>query len=455
MAHAKFSASGSSRWLNCPGSIRIAEMSPKQQSSVFAMQGTAAHDLAEKCLMGNLRTAASYKGAYAMVQANGAVSHFRPNADVKPDAPNVFLIDDNMIEAVDVYLELIHELRTEHPDAEEFIEARLDLSFIRPNMFGTGDYILADWTERVLYVVDYKHGQGVPVEVENNSQLKYYGVGGAHRVGGYDGYDRIVLIVVQPRCPHEDGPVRRWETTPAALRMFEQELAQGVDRAGEDDAMLSAGKHCKFCPGAGTTCPEFDRAVQREAGADFALAPIDFVADPSGDGQVEVQKELPMPLTPKQFSRALEWVPIIDTWVKRVKAHAEHLMLTGEMQIPGQKVVAKKTNRKWSDFMTEEELIEEILKGDPEVKREDLFEPPKMKGPAKVEKLSKAMKAHINRVPTVEELQDPDTAPKQLVYKPEGAPTIAASSDPRAELTLSLDKGASDFAEVEVDFDKE
>ncbi|QIW86475.1 PD-(D/E)XK nuclease [Achromobacter phage AMA1] len=451
MAHAIFSASGSSRWLNCPGSIRMAKLAPKQQSSFFAMQGTAAHDLAEKCLVGNLKSAASYKGAYAMVMENGAVSHFRPNKDVKPDAPNVFLIDDNMIEAVDVYLELIRELRKEHPNAEEFIEARLDLSFIRPNMFGTGDYILSDWTERVLYVVDYKHGQGVPVEVEDNSQLKYYGVGAVHRVGGYDDYDRIVLIVVQPRCPHEDGPVRRWETTPNALRLYERRLAEGVDRASEEDAILQAGDHCKFCPGAGTVCPEFDNAVQRAAGADFSMEPIDSPLVPAG----AEAPELPMPLTPAEFQRTLKWVPIIDTWVKKVKAHAEHLVLTGQMQIPGQKVVAKKTNRKWSDFMTEEELIEEILKGDPEVKREDLFEPPKMKGPAKVEKLSKAMKAHINRVPTVEELQDPDTAPKQLVYKPEGAPTIAPESDPRAELAITFDKGASDFAEVEVDFDKE
>ncbi|XYR83629.1 hypothetical protein GECART_450 [Achromobacter phage vB_AdeS_ART] len=358
----------------------MAKLAPKQQSSLFAMQGTAAHDLAEKCLVGNLKSAASYKGAYAMVMENGAVSHFRPNKDVKPDAPNVFLIDDNMIEAVDVYLELIHELRKEHPDAEELIEARLDLSFIRPNMFGTGDYILSDWTERVLYVVDYKHGQGVPVEVEDNSQLKYYGVGAVHRVGGYDDYDRIVLIVVQPRCPHEDGPVRRWETTPNALRLYERRLAEGVDRASEEDAILQAGDHCKFCPGAGTICPEFDNAVQRAAGADFSMEPIDSPLVPAG----AEAPELPMPLTPAEFQRTLKWVPIIDTWVKKVKAHAEHLVLTGQMQIPGQKVVAKKTNRKWSDFMTEEELIEEILKGDPEIKREDLFEPPKMKGPAKV-----------------------------------------------------------------------
>ncbi|AJD82885.1 exonuclease [Achromobacter phage 83-24] len=453
MAHAKFSASGSSRWLNCPGSLRIAEMSPKQKSSVFAMQGTAAHDLAEKCITGNLRSAAPYRGNYAMVLDNGAVSHFKPNKDVKPDAPNVFLIDDDMIEAVDVYLELIHELRQEHPNAEEFVEARLDLSFIRPNMFGTGDYILADWTQRVLYIVDYKHGKGVPVEVEDNSQLKYYGIGGAHRVGGYDGYDRIVLIVVQPRCPHEDGPVRRWETTPAALQLFERQLGEGVDRASEEGAMLNAGKHCKFCPGAGTTCPEFDKAIQREAGADFASLPIPAI---SANGEVsgEASTDLPMPLTPKQFARALEWAPIIDTWVKRVKAHAEHLILTGEMKIPGQKVVAKKTNRKWSDFMTEDELVEEILKGDPNIKREDLFEPAKMKGPAKVEKLSKAMKAHINRVATVEELQDPDTAPKQLVYKPEGAPTIAPTSDPRQELDVSTDV-AADFSDIQVDFDRE
>ena len=51
--HAKLSASGSSRWINCPGSIKAEESFP-DKTSVFADEGSAAHELAEQSLVQNL-----------------------------------------------------------------------------------------------------------------------------------------------------------------------------------------------------------------------------------------------------------------------------------------------------------------------------------------------------------------------------------------------------------------
>ena len=46
--HAKLSASGSKQWINCPASIAAEALNPSPRgSSIFAMEGTAAHLLCE------------------------------------------------------------------------------------------------------------------------------------------------------------------------------------------------------------------------------------------------------------------------------------------------------------------------------------------------------------------------------------------------------------------------
>jgi len=48
-SHAKLSASGSVRWLACPGSVK-AESGLSDKGSIFAQEGTCAHELAELVL---------------------------------------------------------------------------------------------------------------------------------------------------------------------------------------------------------------------------------------------------------------------------------------------------------------------------------------------------------------------------------------------------------------------
>ena len=44
--HAKLSASGSKKWLNCPGSVAFEKEFPDEESE-FAKEGTTAHALGE------------------------------------------------------------------------------------------------------------------------------------------------------------------------------------------------------------------------------------------------------------------------------------------------------------------------------------------------------------------------------------------------------------------------
>ena len=48
--HSKLGASGAKRWLTCPGSVALSEGMPNK-SSKYAIEGTAAHQLAEECLL--------------------------------------------------------------------------------------------------------------------------------------------------------------------------------------------------------------------------------------------------------------------------------------------------------------------------------------------------------------------------------------------------------------------
>jgi len=52
-SHAILGASSASRWIGCPGSVNAIAALPKREverTSLYADEGTAAHNLAERCL---------------------------------------------------------------------------------------------------------------------------------------------------------------------------------------------------------------------------------------------------------------------------------------------------------------------------------------------------------------------------------------------------------------------
>lgn len=420
--HAEFSASGSDRWLNCPGSIRLARVLPRSESSIYALEGTAAHAVGESCLLNGIFRADFRRGQYVDI-AGEKPKFFASSKPIENPPATTFLIDQDMIDAVNVYLEFIEELKTEMPDAETEIEARLDLSWIRPGMFGTGDYVAANWMD-VLHIVDYKHGKGVGVEAYNNSQMKYYALGAAKRFDFE--FNTVRMTVVQPRFYHADGPVRTHEMSMDELRLFEKELAEGYDRAIKDDGMLNPGDWCKFCPALGIPegqpghCAASWAKAQEVAMTDFKDAPA--LNDEGG-------YEIPLPATVDEYAKALAWLPFIDNWSKKVAAAAETMALQGT-KIPGRKLVEKRTIRKWSDFATEEDIVEELQK-EFDLPKEDLYAPPKLRSPTQVEKLLKA--------PEKRKL-----AATGLIIKPEGALTLVSEADSRPEKVPQL-QAAADF----------
>ena len=128
----------------------------------------------------------------------------------------------------------------------------------RDDTGGTADAILDASTE--LEVVDYKHGRGVYVPVEDNKQTLSYLLGAVEAAGWrHRGYRHTII---QPR--HPQGGVESQDVTPDALKEFQRDLALAakvVDNAREHaeaqgkryglGAMtdyMKAGDHCIFCP---------------------------------------------------------------------------------------------------------------------------------------------------------------------------------------------------------------
>lgn len=521
-AHAVRSASGSKRWMACPGSIRLSDRLERagtvaRGSSGFAREGTAAHGLAEYCL--RTRTHPSETVGWAVhlderedahvVRADEPLPHSlegtaahglapvgaHPSETagraVHPDrceAWECFPVDADMADAVAVfYHAVLDDLEEMGVGAVLGVEERFDLSwvvrfdfdldrvddpdYVSPSgirygpgpdgegfyhadgrrcwgpMFGTGDATVLQPFD-LLRVYDYKHGRGVLVEVEENSQELYYALGVARKVDWC--FDQIELVIVQPRAAHADGPVRRWRTDAARLRAFEGELRAAALRTEDPDAPLAAGDHCQFCPAA-PYCDE----LRAEA---FRLASVEFLAlgKPS-DLPVATCAAVVDAETPEaRLAEALAALPVLDAFVKAVSTEAlRRLRETPGGEAFGYKLVRKRSNRAFLPAVPHGEDGEDADPFDVLVSlgfdRDDLYEQPRRKSPSKVEALRppalvSRLKAEGVRAP-VAWIKAQVAA---LTHKPEGGIAMAPASDPRPAVDPSV-AASADFEAVEDD----
>ena len=315
--HSRLAPSGSKRWINCPGSIELSDKCPPQADSPYAIEGTAAHSLGEICIT-NGKDPRTYIGK--------VLEEGQP------------VVSENMTDAVQEYLDCIeayqNELQT-HP----VIEQKLDMSWIHPDIGGTPDCTFYSAKHKKLVVIDYKHGQGVPVDVDNNTQLMIYALGAVHDlyvrrvVANIEKEIKLVeLVIVQPRSFHPDGPVRKWAIDTANLQFWALNvLKPAAERTDKKDAVLAVGEHCKFCP-ALAVCPEQVKNA-------LSLAKTEF-EDPI----------LPSPedLTVEQIAKVLEVSKLFSEWAHEVERYAQGRMEIGQ-HIPGFKLVQKRSNRQWVD----------------------------------------------------------------------------------------------------------
>lgn len=341
MTHAILSASSSHRWMACPGSVGLklrleAQGYTLDRDSEHSRLGTAAHELAARCLR-RKQDAAEYIGQW-----------------MNAETPHPIQVDEEMAQAVQVYLDHVRSLIEDPKRVLVFIEQLFDLASFREGMFGTADCVIYDIPTRTLYVIDYKHGAGVVVEVERNSQLMYYGLGSLLKLQA-SGLEvpmpaNVRLTIVQPRAFHPRGPVREDSVGVGELVMWGEDLVLAADETDKPDAPLVPGEHCRFCPCL-SRCPKLYENALESAQLVFADVPAPTVFDVV-EGPTPVNQ-----LTESQLQRALLASLILEPWFKSLKVAVQEKLERGE-HVAGWKLVQKEARRAWAvdDFLVVQQL---------------------------------------------------------------------------------------------------
>lgn len=227
-AHSPLGASSAERWMNCPGSVALIQMVGLDEHAdepEYRQLGTHAHALAALCLEDQ-------------TEAWEHIGEIIEGIEVAADTTL----------AVQLYLDTVRNLRAEVNPEAVFIEYGIS-SPVHPLFYGTLDcgFIAGD----TAYINDYKHGEGIAVDVEYNPQVRYYGWG---LVQDHPEVVRVVYRIIQPRGFHPDGKVRVWEESADSLRLWINEvLVPAMDQTSIDHG-LDSGEHCRFCP-AKLICP--------------------------------------------------------------------------------------------------------------------------------------------------------------------------------------------------------
>jgi hypothetical protein len=356
--HSELGASKAERWMQCPGSVN-AERGLFSPPSPYAIEGTAAHILCEKCLR---------KGIDADVYLDTEIPVEVETEQGKFETQHI-AVTEEMAEAVQVYVDFVRK-RT---GPLRMIEVQFNLAPLNPPepMFGTSDCV--DWNAetKFLEVFDFKYGAGVAVDAEENVQLCYYALGAVVALNKKP--EKIRVNIIQPRAAHKDGIIRSFEFGWDYLINYKKQLFAAAVKTQAEDAPRKAGAHCRFCK-ALAVCP-----AQRAQAVEVAQSEFDVEATPN----------LPVVtnLTDEEIGKILTAAPFIEDWLKAVRSHVTAILDRGG-SVPGWKLVPKRASRKWKD----DEQVKRVLELMAGITKDDLYREPKFVSPAQAEALLKEKK---------------------------------------------------------------
>lgn len=416
--HSIYSPSKAHRYMVCPGSVALEETC-EDSTSVYAQEGTAAHELAEMVLTGKVKTAN---------EMLGETIHWKEGGE-----PAKWTVDPDMVDNVQEYVDRIRERVEEFkmlPGVKSVtlhVEEKVDFSDVIgiPDQSGTADIVIEVEFEDdtvLLSVEDLKYGQGVVVDAEDNEQLLTYaaGVMSAYELVGYD-VVKVNVAIHQIRKKHLSEHTYTAEevrmhglSLRTQARVAETQRERFKDGAAASELVLKPGeKQCKFCK-AKAICPAIRDDITKTVYERTVATADDF------DDLTE--EDCAKPRFDEDENRSwlaacMAKIDMIEDWCKSIRARTFLELEAGE-KVPGYKLVeGKRGNRAWKDDAEAEDMLKSMR-----VKKDDMYKM-SLISPTQAEKILKDNPRKWNRA-------------QKLITRADGKPSVAPESDKRPALIV-------------------
>ena len=302
--HAILSPSSAKRWINCTPSALLAE-AEGSKSSVYAEEGTLAHEIAEHALTQYL------EGMYDPI-----IDDAIPLKDEHLKNP-LFSIDmaNYIRDYCDYVIAEIYETDKVDWPTKVFLERKVDITDYAPDSFGSVDVTLE--SSHTIHIIDLKYGAGVKVYADMNEQMLMYALGTLKSLET-DHIEKIRMTIAQVRLDHYDT----FEMTKQDLLAWaEKVLKPAAKEAIQGKGKQVIGSWCGFCP----------VKAQCRAQRDAILADFD-------------EKPEPLLLSDEEIVELIGKIDMYKSWIESVNKYVYDRAIQG-YKWEGYKLVAGRTSR--------------------------------------------------------------------------------------------------------------
>ncbi|WAX05569.1 hypothetical protein BC422P2_00002 [Bacteroides phage BC422P2] len=303
--HAILSPSSAKRWINCTPSALLAEEAGSK-SSVYAEEGTLAHEIAEYALTQYL------EGIYDPIIDNAI-----PLKDEHLKNP-LFSIDmaDYIRDYCEYVIAEVYETDKVDWPTKVFLERKVDITDYAPDSFGSVDVTLE--SSHTIHIIDLKYGAGVKVFADHNEQMMLYALGALKAAAASKDITKIKMTIAQVRLDHYDTfEMSKGELLDWAEKVLKPAAKEAIQGKGKQ----VIGSWCGFCP----------VKAQCRAQRDAILADFD-------------EKPEPLLLSDEEVTDLIGKIDTYKSWIESVNKYVYDRAIQGH-KWEGYKLVSGRSSR--------------------------------------------------------------------------------------------------------------